>query len=105
MQALSVASKKSAENHGSGNEDVGWLDFEKADLDFGDFWALPGCFQIPATTKRCTRLGRVGGTFDPSPVRPRVSLASEASSDARASAVQRRKVSAADLQYEVRIFG
>ena len=64
-----------------------WLGREKADLDFGDFWALPG-FQSPATTKRCTRLGRVGGTFDPSPVRPRVSLAFEASSDARASAVR-----------------
>ena len=42
-------------------------------------------------TKRCTRLGRVGGTFDPSPVRPRFSLAFEVSSDARASAVRAPK--------------
>ena len=61
-------------------------------------------FSCPATQSRAARLGRVGGTFDPSPVRPRVSLAFEASSDARASAVERRKVSAADNQCWVRIF-
>ena len=73
---------------------------------FGPFFLKCVLFFLgPATTKRCTRLGLIGGTFDPSPVHPRVSLAFEASSDARASAVERGKVSAADLQCEVRIFG
>ena len=45
-------------------------------------------FLVPPSQSRAARLGRIGGTFDPSPVRSRVSLAFEASSDARASAVR-----------------
>ena len=62
-------------------------------------------FKVQPPQSGARASGRVGGTFDPSPVRPRVSLAFEASSDARASAVQRRKVFAADLSCGVRIFG